>query len=110
MNKLKAFIRNLFVSNKKKELHAVVDSYTPIVQYAANTMVGAYRAAAHEIIDCTFEQPEVALNLINAAKAATELYAPVFEKMGRGVDYSFNTETVKELLTIFETALKQLDD
>lgn len=110
VNSIKSFIRNLFISNKKKELHNAVDAYTEAVHFAASTGVGAYRAAAHDIIDLTFENPEVALNFINAAKAAVELYSPIFDRMSRGIDASFNTATAKELIATFEAALKQLDN
>lgn len=110
MNSIKSFIRNLFVSNKKKELHNAVDAYTEMVHFAASTGVGAYRAAAHDMIELTFDNPEVALNLINAAKAAHELYSPIFERMSRGIDASFDTATAKQLLSTFEAALKQLSD
>lgn len=110
MNKLKTFIRNLFISNKKKELHAIIDAYSETVHFAASAGVGVYRAAAHDIIDFTFENPEVALNLINAAKAAHELYSPIFNRMSRGMDASFDTTTAKQLIATFEAALKQLND
>ena len=110
MNKLKTFLRNLLISNKKKELHAVVDAYSETAHYAGSAVVGVYRAAAHDAIDFTFENPEVALNLINAAKAAAELYGPIFDRMSRGLDASFDTATAKQLLATFESALKQLND
>lgn len=110
VNSIKSFIRNLFISNKKKELHNAVDAYTEVAHFAASAGVGAYRAAAHDIIDLTFENPEVALNLINAAKAAVELYSPIFDRMSRGIDASFSTTTAKELIATFEAAIKQLDN
>ena len=73
-------LRNLVTKYKAQRAKDVVDAYIGLVDASiivqAPMVLNTYQAAAHALVDKTFEKPEVLANLVDAVDAALAHYGP----------------------------------
>lgn len=108
------FARTAVTKYKAQRVKAVVDGYLDLVNQSVKETVPqvlvTYRHAAHHIVDKSFEQPEVALELLRAADAAIKLYGPGLATIVRAFQEGVQVESPALMAGIeqFTQTLKDL--
>lgn len=101
------FITNAVLENKRKEAHTVVATYADAVSSLVPVAIAGYQAAAHSLVDKTFENPAVLLNLGLALRAAVEHYGPDIQLLSErlGPNMVLDNTAVGDKIDAFNKAL-----
>lgn len=113
---LSSFARDIVLRYKQQRVKDVVETYAHAVDamcvVGVPKAVDAYRKAAHVIVDKTFANPIVAVNLLDAIDAAVKYYGPdlkvVVDEYVTEYSAALDQQFVTSRLERLNTALKAL--